>query len=107
MVEVCAAGVRGWSCPVCGWGVLTTYIDQIYLDATEYSIWIKKVKNINLDKIRIISKIAGVNYIAAKQMLEKDSVCVLKAKATDIQKAIENLENADVPYEITPEFKYR
>lgn len=44
----------------------------------------KKEKHI----IRIISKIAGVNYIAARHMLEKDSVCILKAKAIEIKKQL-------------------
>lgn len=107
MVAVCATGVQGWSCPNCGWGVLTTYVDEIYLDTTEYSIWIKNVTNINKDIIRIISKIAGVNYIVARHMLEKDSVCILKAKAIEIKKALIDLEIADIPFEVTPEFIYR
>lgn len=41
--------------------------------------------------IRIISKIAGVNYIVARHMLEKDSVCILKAKAMEIKKALIDL----------------
>lgn len=107
MVPVCATGVRGCICPSCGWNIVTTYIDEIYLDQTEYSIWIKNFTNINKDVIRIVSKIAGVNYIAARHMLEKDSVCILKAKAIDIKKAVNTLEITDVPYEIIPEFKYR
>lgn len=106
MVPVCTTGVRGCSCPTCGWNVLTTYVDEIYLDQTEYSIWIKNLTNINKDIIRIVSKIAGVNYIDARNMLAKDSVCILKAKALEIKKAANSLETADIPYEITPEFKY-
>lgn len=34
------------------------------------------------------AQIAGVNYIAARRMLEKDSVCILKAKAIDIKKQL-------------------
>ena len=39
---------------------------------TEYSICTKSITNIDKDKIKVISKIAGVNYIVAKQMLEKE-----------------------------------
>ena len=107
MVNVRDNSVQGWLCPICGWGVVTTYIDEIYLDKTEYSIFIKNVTNINKDKIKLISKISGVNYIVAKQMLEKDSICILKSQAIDIKKAICELENADIPFEVTPEFNYR
>lgn len=106
MIRVCENSVQGWSCPVCGWGMLTTYIDEMHQDMTEYSIYTKRVANIDKDKIKVISQIAGVNYIVAKKMLEKEDICILKAKAIDIKKAISELENVNIPFEITPEFSY-
>lgn len=50
----------------------------------------KSITNIDKDKIKVISKIAGVNYIVAKQMLEKEGICILKAKAVDIKKQYVN-----------------
>lgn len=102
MIHVCEDSVQGWSCPVCGWGILTTYIDKTHQDMTEYSIYIKSVTNVDVDKIKVISRIAGVNYLVAKQMLKKEGVCILKAKAVDIKKAIWELENANIPFEVTP-----
>lgn len=106
MIHVCENSVQGWSCPVCGWGTLTTYIDKIHQDMTEYSICTKSITNIDKDKIKVISKIAGVNYIVAKQMLEKEGICILKQKAVDIKKAICELENVNIPFEVIPEFNY-
>ena len=106
MIQVRENSVQGWSCLVCGWGVLTTYIDKIHEDMTEYSIYIKSVANIDVDKIKVISQIAGVNYLVAKQMLEKEEVCILRAKAINIKKAICELENANIPFEVIPEFNY-
>lgn len=106
MIRVCETSAQGWSCPVCGWGTLTTYIDGMHQDMTEYSIYTKSVANIDKDKIKVISQIAGVNYIVAKKMLEKEDICILKAKAIDIKKAISELENVNIPFEITPEFSY-
>lgn len=106
MIHVCENSVQGWSCPVCGWGTLTTYIDKIHQDMTEYSICTKSITNIDKDKIKVISKIAGVNYIVAKQMLEKEGICILKAKAVDIKKAICELENVNISFEVIPEFNY-
>lgn len=102
MIHVRENSVQGWSCPVCGWGILTTYIDKIHQDMTEYSICIKSVANIDKDRIKVISRIAGVNYLVAKQMLEKEGVCILKARAIDIKKAICELENANISFEVTP-----
>lgn len=106
MIYVRENSVQGWSCPVCGWGILTTYIDEIYQDMTEYSIYTKSIEKIDKDKIRVISRIAGVNYFVAKQMLEKEGICILKAEAIDIKKAICELENVNIPFEVTPEFNY-
>ena len=55
----------------------------------------------------MVSKIAGVNYIAAKQILEKGDTCILKAEAKDILKAINKLKDVNLPYEVTPEFNYQ
>ncbi len=106
MVHVCENSVQGWSCPICGWSTLTTYIDKIYQDITEYRIYIKSVTNISKDKIKVISRIAGVNFITAKQMLEKGDICILKAKAIEIKKAINELKFANILFEVIPEFNY-
>ena len=55
MVYICKNSVQGWSCPACGWNIITTYIDKLYQDNTEYSIFIKKINNIDKDKIKLIS----------------------------------------------------
>ena len=98
---------QGWFCPVCKWGIVTSYFSEIELDMTEYSIYIKSAENIDIDKIRVVSKIAGVNYIAAKQILENGDTCILKARAEDILEAISKLKNVNLPYEVTPEFNYQ
>ena len=58
-------------CPVCGWELVTTYTAKIDIDITEYSLYVKNVSEINFEKIKTIAKISGVNYITARQMLEK------------------------------------
>ncbi len=30
--------IQGWKCPSCGWDIVTTYIDEMYTDETEYSL---------------------------------------------------------------------
>ena len=97
MIHICENSVQGWSCPVCGWEILTTHIAKIYQDMTEYSIF---------TKIKTISRIAGVNYIIAKQMLEKEDVCIMKAKAIDIKAAVCKLKDTDIPFEVIPKFNY-
>lgn len=84
--------VQGWSCPNCGWSILTTYIGREWEDITEYSIYIRNVTNINKDKIKLISNICGVNYIAARRLLLQDNACILRAKAPKIKEVIVKLE---------------
>ncbi|MDE7223180.1 MAG: hypothetical protein K2O34_05310 [Acetatifactor sp.] len=106
MIPVRRGSVQGWSCPDCGWGVLTTYIDEMYLDTTDYCIYVRNITDINKDIIKLISGIAGVNYLAARQMLVKGDACILKAKAPEIKRAIEKLQEADILFAIIPEFQF-
>lgn len=98
---------QGLKCPICGEiGVVATWFDELHSDDTEYSIFIKKVTGADVAKIRMISKIAAVNYLTAKQMLEKGDICILKERAVEIKEAISKLREADIPFEVTPEFKH-
>lgn len=97
--------IQGWLCPGCGWNLVTTYIDVIN-DRTEYSVYIKAVTEINKEKIKLIAKIAGVNFVIAKQMLIKNNACILKAKAVEVKNAIEKLREAKIQFEVSPVFKY-
>lgn len=96
--------VQGWSCPNCGWGMVTSYIDPIYEDTTEYSIYIKEGIEVDADNIKIIAKIAGVNYLAARKLLLKNNVCILKANAPEVKEVIALLEDAKIDFEVKPEF---
>lgn len=97
---------QGWVCPICGWSIVTTYIEEIFYDATEYSLYISNVSEIDMDKIKFIAEIACVNYLMAKQMLEKEKVCILKAKAPKIKETISKLQEKNFEFYVTPSFIY-
>lgn len=97
---------QGWRCPDCGWSIITTYIDPIYSDVTEYSLYVRNVLKIDREKIKLVAKTAGVNFIIAKQMLEENNVCILKAKAPEIKAAVVKLRELGVDFNISPTFKY-
>lgn len=61
--------IQGWVCSNCGQSVITTNISEVYEDTTEYSVYIRNVNGVNNEKIRLIDKTAGVNYIFARRML--------------------------------------
>lgn len=106
MIEISKDSVRGWFCPYCGWNILTTNIDKIYDDTTEYSIYIKTLTEIDTSKIKLVAQTAGVNYGIAKKMLTEGKCCILKAKAVEIKETIEKLKEENIPYDVIPEFKY-
>lgn len=98
--------IQGWICPLCGWDIVTTYIEDMYIDETEYSLYIKKVSEISIEKIKLVSQISGVNFIVARQMLEKEDNCILKAKAPKIKEAIVKLQELNIEYFVNPVFNY-
>lgn len=97
---------QGWWCPDCGWNVITSYIDEIDLDMTVYSVFIKNSVDIDKEKIKFIAKTANVSFNMAKQILEKKQVCILKGKATEVKKIIDKLQELKIDFTISPLFKY-
>ena len=98
--------IQGWRCPVCGWNIITTYIEEINTDETEYILYIKKVTKIDAEKIKFVAKTANVNFVIAKQMLEKKEACILKAKAPRIKSVIAKLQELNIDFSVNPSFKY-
>ena len=101
-------GIQGWYCPQCNWNLVTSYIEDLNIDETEYSLYIKikKTSVIDFEKIKIISKIANVNYVHAKKMLESNEICILMAKAPVIKDAISKLKEFHIDYFVNPKFLY-
>lgn len=97
---------QGWICPACGWGIVTTYIDEIDADETEYSLYIRNVVGIDKEKISFVAKAANVNYVIAKHMLEEEQTCILKAKASKIKATITKLQELKMDFNVIPYFKY-
>ena len=54
---------QGWRCPMCGWNIITTYIEDIDRDETEYSLYIKNVTEVDAEKIKFVAKTANVNFV--------------------------------------------
>ena len=98
--------VQGWICSKCGWNFITTNIDDIYEDTKEYSIYIKNNCEVDIKKIKLISKLAGVNYIKAKKLLVEEKVCIFKSRAIDVKNVLKMLDELNIKYEVVPKFKY-
>lgn len=106
MIQINEGTVQGWTCPKCGWNVLTTQISKIYDDMTTYSVYIKKTVETDKEKIKFIAKIARVNYIRAKQILMKGNACLMKGKAYEVKEVINGLSELGIQFEVIPVFNY-
>ena len=82
----------GMTCPNCGWGWATTYIDPINLDESDYQMILVSSEN-SFSNIKIISEIANCNYIDAKKKIGENNDEVMQA--IDDLKKFKNGEYAD------------
>ncbi len=55
----------GMTCPNCGLGWATTYIEPILFDSTDYHVVLVSSNNL-FTSIKMVSEVANCNYIEAK-----------------------------------------
>lgn len=97
---------QGYRCPVCGWNIITTYIEDINSDKTEYSLYIKNVTEVDIEKIKFVAKTTNVNFLIAKRILERREACILKAQTPKIRIVIERLQELQIDFYVEPSFDY-
>ena len=95
----------GMTCPNCGWGWATTYIDPINLDESDYHIILVSGDN-SLTTIKKVSETANCNFVEAKKMIEKAPVEIFCGKAVAVKAVKKKLEAANIDVKIEPEFPY-
>ena len=105
MVSISDTRPIGMTCPNCGWGWATTYIEPIFLDDEDYHV-ILLSNDSSVSIIKIISEITTHNYIAVKKMIENAPVEIFIGKANEVKEIKEKLESTNIKYKIEPEFSY-
>jgi large subunit ribosomal protein L7/L12 len=95
----------GMTCPNCGWGWATTYIDPINLDEINYHVILLSSGN-SLSNIKMVSETANCNYVEAKKMINNAPVEVFHGQAVEVKAIKEKLEEAGIDFRIEPEFPY-
>lgn len=95
----------GMTCPNCGWGWATTYIDPINLDESNYRMILVSSEN-SLSSIKLVSETANCNYVEAKKLIENAPVEIFSGKAVEVKTIKEKLETANIKFRIEPEFPY-
>ncbi|MBI1771803.1 MAG: hypothetical protein HYR68_05575 [Burkholderiales bacterium] len=98
---------QGLFCMKCDWAVVTTYISEILRDGTSYEVSITSGEDKNDLHIRTIAKLTGVNFLAARKLLQTDvNFVLLTGVASQIIETREALRLVGLSYEIKPSFPY-
>jgi hypothetical protein len=90
----------------CTWAVIATYFPEYEVDETDYCIYAINAQFEDLNKIRVVSAITGMNYLDVRKLLQQDKTIIFKGKAPEIMKIRKTLDDAGMHYEIEPDFKY-
>lgn len=97
----------GMMCPKCEWGwIISPDIDPIDEDMTNYRIILQPGNAMRIESIRIVSELANVNYIKAKEMIKTAPVTLFEGKARDIVNATAKMKDSNIIHIIQPDFPY-
>ena len=95
----------GWNCPKCGNGVVTTFIEDIRLDETLYTIALRANPEASAEDLKIISKLASLTILEAKKLASTGGT-LLEGKATIVKDSITKLKSSSMLYDVSPAFPY-
>jgi hypothetical protein len=98
--------VQGYFCERCGWAVVTTYIPEIDLDDTKYSVFACGGDYKKDAHVRAVSEVAGVNFLSARKLLQQERPTVFQGRARAVEKVRVVLAEAGLSCEISPSFPY-
>ena len=93
-------------CPECGWSIATTYTDPVYEDEAVYTITMGEGNAPTKELLKVVSSIAGVNYIAAKRIIETPGAFLAQGSAVDVRDAIKKLSDFGASFGVDPDFPY-
>ncbi|MFN4291833.1 MAG: hypothetical protein ACK4E7_13275 [Permianibacter sp.] len=97
---------QGIYCTKCDWAVVTTFIPEIKKDATKYEVRISGGDAHNEQQVKAVAAISGVNFLAAKKLLQELEPVVFAGRAVKVVEVRDVLEKAGITCRISPEFRY-
>jgi hypothetical protein len=98
--------VQGFYCKDCDWAVVTTYIPKIELDETKYQVRVSGGDFHNEEQVRAVSAVSGLNFIAARKLLQQENSLVFEGEAPKVLEVRNKLADAGLRPEISPQFSY-
>ncbi len=95
----------GWTCPNCGNGIVTSYVDDIQIDETIYSVTLIPNENISANDLKSLAKICHLNIITAKRLVQNGGV-IFTGNAVNTLECCRSLNLTELSVKITPSFPY-
>ncbi len=106
MIPIDADKPVGMTCPKCGWGWATTYIDPLQEDDTIYVVSLTEGNTATKEAIKTVAKISNKNFVQAKKMIENPPAVVYAGKAVEVKDILILLESQSMTYSVIPDFPY-
>jgi hypothetical protein len=94
---------QGLFCTPCDWSVVTTHIPEIKLDATLYAVTACNGDFDDASHVKAVAQISGLNFLAARKLLQQELPVVFKGVAVDVLKVRRTLSQAGIDCNVTPE----
>lgn len=85
---------------------VTQRFDPIMDDPTIYSVVLLAENDATAPVLKAVSKVCGVNYIAAKEIISEGGKTLCSGKAWEILEKKASLDEGGVAYDITPEWTH-
>ncbi len=96
---------QGWTCPNCGNGLVTSFVDDIQLDENIYTVTLLPNVNPPTAALKAVSKITGLNILDSKK-LSLEGGELVKGRAHKISDSINQIKTAGLLFKISPEYPY-
>ena len=98
--------VQGYFCKECDWSVVTTATPRMLTDKTLYKVLVTNGDHHDKRQIIAVAKVAGVNFLTARKLLQQKEVVVLSGEAVKVFKVVKILSSAGLVCNTIPSFPY-
>ena len=107
LIDISNESIIGKKCPNCDYGYVATNIHEWQEDDTKYTIFFSKDSEATIASMKFIARKLQTSIIKIKDRISKEKILYLKGQAWQLKDSIKELNENNIKYEITPEFKYK
>lgn len=97
---------QGYRCKNCGQEVVSTIIDSIVDDTTKYTVRLALGNQSDMESIKALSQFGRMNFLQAKEALQKGDVFLAEGEAIDIKQMVDGLRTSGIIIDIQPPYPY-